>query len=104
MVTAVGGHPVTEGAFVDTELLCDSGDRARRVDHHLHGFLFELRREALLRSRQLISPFQTSILLDGLSEAFGAPHWALDELHVYRADGYSGASWSRPGLDRLTDA
>jgi site-specific DNA recombinase len=29
--------------------------------------------------------------------------WTLDEQHVYRDDGYSGASLSRPGLDRLRD-
>src|SRR3974390_2630055 len=54
MLTAVGGHPVTEGSFVDTELLCHSGDRTRRLDHHLHGFILEFRREALLRSGQLL--------------------------------------------------
>src|SRR5712692_6059042 len=54
MLTAVGAHPVTEGSFVDTELLCHSGDRARRLDHHLHGFILEFRREALLRSEQLL--------------------------------------------------
>src|SRR5712691_3029013 len=54
MLTAVGGHPVTEGSFVDTELLCHSGDRARCLDHHLHGFILEFRREALLRSGRLL--------------------------------------------------
>src|SRR6266496_842076 len=29
--------------------------------------------------------------------------WKLEEQHVYRDDGYSGASLSRPGLDRLCD-
>jgi len=29
--------------------------------------------------------------------------WSLDEEHVYRDDGYSGARLSRPGLDRLRD-
>lgn len=29
--------------------------------------------------------------------------WALSEEHIYRDDGYSGASLSRPGLDRLRD-
>lgn len=29
--------------------------------------------------------------------------WPLDEQHVYRDDGYSGARLSRPGLDRLRD-
>src|SRR5713101_5938897 len=51
--TAVYANPVTEGAFVDTELLRHSGNRARRLDHHLHGFILKFRREALLRSRQL---------------------------------------------------
>src|SRR5258706_7942144 len=54
MLTAVGAHPVTECAFVDTKLLRHSGDRARRLDHRLHSFIFEFRREALLRSRQLL--------------------------------------------------
>src|SRR6266849_3992996 len=53
MLTAVGCHPVTEGAFVDTELLRHAGNRTRGLDHHLHGFLLEFGREALLRSRQL---------------------------------------------------
>jgi hypothetical protein len=30
-------------AFVDTELFRHSGDRARRLDHHLHTFIFEFR-------------------------------------------------------------
>ena len=29
--------------------------------------------------------------------------WELEEQHVYRDDGYSGASLGRPGLDRLRD-
>lgn len=29
--------------------------------------------------------------------------WQLDEAHIYRDDGYSGAKLSRPGLDRLRD-
>ena len=29
--------------------------------------------------------------------------WELDDQHVYRDDGYSGASLGRPGLDRLRD-
>lgn len=33
-----------------------------------------------------------------------AQGWSLAEQHVYRDDGYSGASLSRPGLDRLRDA
>src|SRR5713226_9122132 len=54
MLTAVGCHPVTEGAFVDTELLRHPGNRTRGLDHHLHGFLLEFRREALLRPGQLL--------------------------------------------------
>lgn len=29
--------------------------------------------------------------------------WAVDEQHLYRDDGYSGAALARPGLDRLRD-
>ncbi len=43
VLTAIDAHPVTEGAFVDSELLCHSGNRARRLDHHLHGFVLEFR-------------------------------------------------------------
>jgi hypothetical protein len=43
MLTAIDAHPVTEGTFVDTELLRYSGNRARRLDHHLHGFVLEFR-------------------------------------------------------------
>lgn len=32
------------------------------------------------------------------------PGWELREEHIFRDDGYSGASLSRPGLDRLRDA
>jgi len=31
------------------------------------------------------------------------PQWHLVEAHVYRDDGYSGATLNRPGLDRLRD-
>ena len=41
--------------------------------------------------------------LDRLCTAVAGRGWALDEQHVYRDDGYSGASLSRPGLDRLRD-
>ena len=30
--------------------------------------------------------------------------WTLSEQHIYRDDGFSGASLNRPGLDRLRDA
>src|SRR5690242_21255326 len=42
--------------------------------------------------------------LDRLRAAVAGRGWVLDEQHVYRDDGYSGASLSRPGLDRLRDA
>jgi site-specific DNA recombinase len=31
------------------------------------------------------------------------PEWHLDEAQIYRDDGYSGAKFNRPGLDRLRD-
>ena len=31
------------------------------------------------------------------------PEWHLDDEHIYRDDGYSGATLKRPGLDRLRD-
>jgi site-specific DNA recombinase len=41
--------------------------------------------------------------LDRLREAVAGRGWELTEQHVYRDDGYSGASLGRPGLDRLRD-
>src|SRR6266513_1201033 len=41
--------------------------------------------------------------LDRLRTAVAGRGWALDEQHVYRDDGYSGARLGRPGLDRLRD-
>jgi site-specific DNA recombinase len=41
--------------------------------------------------------------LDRLHAAAAERGWALDEQHVYRDDGCSGASLGRPGLDRLRD-
>jgi site-specific DNA recombinase len=41
--------------------------------------------------------------LDRLRAAAAARGWRVDEQHVSRDDGYSGASLSRPGLDRLRD-
>ncbi len=41
--------------------------------------------------------------LDRLREAVAGRGWELREQHVYRDDGYSGASLGRPGLDRLRD-
>src|SRR6516225_2540709 len=41
--------------------------------------------------------------LDRLRAAAAERGWALDEQHVYRDDGYSGAGLGRPGLDRLRD-
>jgi site-specific DNA recombinase len=41
--------------------------------------------------------------LDRLRAAAAERGWVLAERHVYRDDGYSGASLGRPGLDRLRD-
>src|SRR6516225_7573984 len=41
--------------------------------------------------------------LDRLRAAAAERGWELDEQHVYRDDGYSGARIGRPGLDRLRD-
>jgi site-specific DNA recombinase len=41
--------------------------------------------------------------LDRLRAAAAGRGWALDDQHVYRDDGYSGARLGRPGLDRLRD-
>jgi site-specific DNA recombinase len=41
--------------------------------------------------------------LDRLCAAVAERGWTLDEQHIYRDDGYSGASLGRPGLDRLRD-
>jgi site-specific DNA recombinase len=41
--------------------------------------------------------------LDRLRAAAGEHGWELDDQHVYRDDGYSGARIGRPGLDRLRD-
>src|SRR5215213_8941652 len=41
--------------------------------------------------------------LDRLRAAVAEHGWMLDERHVYRDDGYSGAGLSRPGLDCLRD-
>lgn len=41
--------------------------------------------------------------LDRLRRAAADRRWELPEDHVFRDDGYSGASLRRPGLDRLRD-
>src|SRR5438094_3221959 len=41
--------------------------------------------------------------LDRLRAAVSERGWELDDRHVYRDDGYSGARIGRPGLDRLRD-
>src|SRR5260370_6505169 len=41
--------------------------------------------------------------LDRLRAAAGERGWELEDQHVYRDDGYSGARIGRPGLDRLRD-
>src|SRR5262249_58576975 len=40
---------------------------------------------------------------DGLRRVAADRRWPLPEDHVFRDDGYSGASLRRPGLDRLRD-
>jgi site-specific DNA recombinase len=42
--------------------------------------------------------------LDRLQAHIRNQGWALAVDHVFRDDGYSGASLNRPGLDRLRDA
>src|SRR4051794_40905895 len=42
--------------------------------------------------------------LDRLRAHAAARGWELAQEHVFRDDGYSGASLGRPGLDRLRDA
>ena len=54
MLTAVGGHPITEGAFVDSELLCHSGDAGMKVAfaklaQAISGFDIELHAESGLQ-------------------------------------------------------
>jgi site-specific DNA recombinase len=41
--------------------------------------------------------------LDRLRAAVTGRGWELEDQHVYRDDGYSGAGLGRPGLDRLRD-
>jgi site-specific DNA recombinase len=41
--------------------------------------------------------------LDRLRAAAAERGWVLEDQHVYRDDGYSGARLGRPGLDRLRD-
>ena len=41
--------------------------------------------------------------LDRLRSAAAERGWDLEDQHVYRDDGYSGARIGRPGLDRLRD-
>ena len=41
--------------------------------------------------------------LDRLRAAAAERGWELEDQHVYRDDGYSGARIGRPGLDRLRD-
>ena len=61
------------GTFVDTELLSHAGNRTRRLDHHLHGFILEFRREALLRSKQLLYLSRHPSSWMGCPEASGHP-------------------------------
>jgi site-specific DNA recombinase len=41
--------------------------------------------------------------LDRLREHVAAQGWSVVETHIFRDDGYSGATLRRPGLDRLRD-
>src|SRR4051794_7967276 len=41
--------------------------------------------------------------IDRLRAHLQAQGWPLPESHIFRDDGYSGASLKRPGLDRLRD-
>src|ERR1700757_4805288 len=41
--------------------------------------------------------------LDRLRAAVAERGWELEDQHVYRDDGYSGARLGRPGLERLGD-
>jgi site-specific DNA recombinase len=41
--------------------------------------------------------------LDRLCQAVSERGWTVDEQHLYRDEGYSGARLNRPGLDRLRD-
>ena len=41
--------------------------------------------------------------LDRLRAAVAERGWELDDQHIYRDDGYSGAKLARPGLDCLRD-
>ena len=41
--------------------------------------------------------------LDRLRDYCLLQGWTWDERHIFRDDGYSGASLTRPGLDRLRD-
>src|SRR5204863_3543820 len=52
--------------------------------HHLHGFILEFRREALLRSGQKLHLSRLSILMDGLSGRLGAPHTSFFNLSLRR--------------------
>src|SRR6266702_3010240 len=92
MLTAVGGHPVTEGAFVNTELLRHAGNRTRGLDHHLHGFLLEFGREALLRSRQLLHLSRRPSYWMDCPEASGHPRGHR------RGEGWRGVNDSEPLL------
>ena len=41
--------------------------------------------------------------LERLQAHIHSQGWELPEAHIFRDDGYSGASLNRPGLDRLRD-
>src|ERR1039457_769575 len=74
MLPPVSIHPVPQSALDNPQLPRHLRDRPRRLDHHLHSFLAELRREILLDSCQHFSFQTTLILLGSLSGRLGASH------------------------------
>jgi len=57
---------------------------------------------------QVSSPQQTQTQtiegqLERIKTHFQSQNWPYNEEHVFRDDGFSGASLKRPGLDRLRD-
>jgi site-specific DNA recombinase len=59
---------------------------------------------ARVSSRRQVQAQSIEQQLDRLCAHAGACGWHLAQEHVFRDDGYSGASLRRPGLDRLRDA
>jgi site-specific DNA recombinase len=59
---------------------------------------------ARVSTQRQVQAQTTEQQLDRLHAHAGVQGWALPPEHVFRDDGYSGASLRRPGLDRLRDA